>query len=58
MTRIFYKHNPAKWTEFQQVAEGQILAAFTKLRRIGYSDSNIIDAAKIILGRVSELEAE
>lgn len=58
MTRVLYRENPLKFTDFQQVSEGQIINAFSKLRRIGYSDKNIIDACKILLSKVPDLKGE
>ena len=58
MTRIYHRDNPKKWIAFYEISQLQILSAFSKLRRIGYTDQNIIDVAKIILGRVPEIERD
>jgi len=58
MTRILYSENPSKFTEFMEVSEGQIISAFSKLRRIGYTDQNLITCCKLLISKVPELEKE
>ena len=49
MKKITYEEDPDKWSGLHNAALGNLTTAIYQLKRIGFSDEDIIGSLKIIL---------